>query len=158
MIEKYTQGPVELKDRFAAYEGSFTKGPEGSTTSTHQKVETTYDAHMTAVSQGELDAKLQLVEAKMDARVDRIEAKADSLASDINQLKWIVLGTGVSVVLGVAAFNATVLSNMVASFESGKNTAEKLTTISKDQEAREQRLDRLEQKLDEAISKKTGGK
>ncbi|KPC55430.1 hypothetical protein [Amantichitinum ursilacus] len=37
------------------------------------------------------------------------------------QLKFWMVGTGIGVVLGIAAFNATVLSSMVASFESGKN-------------------------------------
>jgi cell division protein FtsB len=73
-------------------------------------------------------------DAAMDARVSRIEAKMDDFVEankvtqdKISNLKSTMVVTAVSsviaIVLGVAAFNATLLSNMVASFESGKNTA-----------------------------------
>jgi hypothetical protein len=85
---------------------------------------------MNAPAREEIDAKLQLIETRMDARVASIErAVADSIAAavetrnDIKNLKWTMIVTAIATVLGIAAFNATVLSNMVASFESGKNTA-----------------------------------
>lgn len=67
----------------------------------------------------------------------RMELKFDSLDTDVKGLeqriseklsnvKFFVLttaiGAALATVFGIAAFNATVLSNMVASFESGKNT------------------------------------
>lgn len=106
---------------------------------------------MSTMTREEMTAHIQASEARMDARVSRIEllvehqnqtadrlrsdveqARKDMLASagetrsEMKQLKWWILGTGLSVVLGIAAFNSTVLSNMVASFESGKNTAQSL--------------------------------
>lgn len=102
---------------------------------------------------GDMEQRLTAVEHS----ITRIDTKLDHLDKEVASIKWWMVGTGVAVVLGIAAFNATVLGNMVASFESGKNTAQALAEASKDQEAREQRLDRLERKLDEAISKKTGG-
>lgn len=101
---------------------------------------------------GEMENRITAVEHS----ITRIDTKLDHLDKEVASIKWWMVGTGVAVVLGIAAFNATVLGNMVASFESGKNTAQALAEASKDQEAREQRLDRLERKLDEAISKKTG--
>jgi hypothetical protein len=84
----------------------------------------------TPVTTDLLDAKLETIEAKMDARVQRIEGRCDQIdrdmqdiKSEMKSMKWWMIGTGLSVVLGIAAFNATVLSNMVASFESGKNTS-----------------------------------
>jgi hypothetical protein len=84
----------------------------------------------TPVTTDLLDAKLETIEAKMDARVQRIEDRCDQIdrdmqdiKSEMKSMKWWMIGTGLSVVLGIAAFNATVLSNMVASFESGKNTS-----------------------------------
>lgn len=73
-------------------------------------------------------------DAAMDARVARIEIKMDDFVESnkatqesIKNLKNTVIVTGITsviaIVFGVAAFNATVLSNMVASFESGKNTS-----------------------------------
>lgn len=85
---------------------------------------------MNAPAREGIDAKLQLIETRMDARVASIErAVADSISAanetrkDIQNLKWTMIVTAIATVLAIAAFNATLLSNMVASFESGKNTA-----------------------------------
>ena len=71
----------------------------------------------------EFNANLEAIETRMDARVASIErsvADAISFANetrrDIKNLKWTIIATAIATVLGVAAFNATVLSNMVASF------------------------------------------
>lgn len=85
---------------------------------------------MNTVTTELLDAKLEAIETRMDARVQRIDARCDhidaelkGLRAEMKAMKWWMIGTGLSVVLGIAAFNATVLSNMVAAFESGKNTS-----------------------------------
>jgi hypothetical protein len=102
-----------------------------------------------SVTREELDAKLQTIEARMDGRLASIEAKIDGFVgrledrfgrmetdlsesrSEFRSLKTVILTTGigsvVAIVFGVAAFNSTLLSNMVASFESGRNTATALT-------------------------------
>jgi len=49
------------------------------------------------------------------ARLDYKSVKNTSITTGI--------GAVLAIVFGVAAFNATVLSNMLASFESGKNTS-----------------------------------
>ena len=75
----------------------------------------------------EFNAKLEAIETRMDARVASIERSvADAIAfanetrGDIKNLKWTfiatAIATAIATVLGIAAFNATVLSNMVASF------------------------------------------
>jgi hypothetical protein len=66
-----------------------------------------------------------------DARMERIETALSEIRAEtrsaIEGLKTTVIVTAISavvaIVLGVAAFNATVLSNMVAAFEAGKNTS-----------------------------------
>ena len=66
-----------------------------------------------------------------DARMERIETALSEIRAEtrsaIEGLKTTVIVTAfsavVAIVLGVAAFNATVLSNMVAAFEAGKNTS-----------------------------------
>jgi Flp pilus assembly protein TadB len=114
--------------------------------------EPAYDEPMTQITRPELDAKLETIEARMDGRVAAIQASLDGYASRmeeralrtddrfkrieeslqdtqsaISSLKSTTIVTAIgavlTIVLGVAAFNATVLSNMVASFESGKNTS-----------------------------------
>ena len=118
---------------------------------------------MNAVTPGELDAKLQAIEARMDGRIATLTERMDGymarmeerdkrsddrfanfntaladVSSDIKDaksavgsLKTTIVVTAVSsvlaIVLGVAAFNATVLSNMVASFDSGRDTAKEIS-------------------------------
>lgn len=82
----------------------------------------------------ELDAKLETIEARMDGRLARIEDAVKRISEDnaatrasISNLKTTVMVTAVGAVLtvlfGVAAFNATLLSNMTSSFDSGRETA-----------------------------------
>jgi hypothetical protein len=64
---------------------------------------------------------------RIDQRMGGIENTVQETQASIGNLKTTMIVTALStvlaIVLGVAAFNATVLSNMLASFESGKNTA-----------------------------------
>ncbi|MDH0342859.1 hypothetical protein [Chromobacterium haemolyticum] len=110
-----------------------------------------------------LDSKLELIESKLDAKVQRIEDKMDGFLAasketqdSIKSLKTTIIVTAVStvlaIVLGVAAFNSTVLSNMVASFESGKNTAQAIDKAQTDLQKREARLDEIDKKLDKLIA------
>ena len=101
---------------------------------------------MNTVSKDLLDARLETIEVRMDARMARIEEligdtrkgielmRQESRA-DNKSTRTTMIVTGISsvlaIVLGVGAFNATVLSNMVASFESGKNTASMLANSEK---------------------------
>jgi hypothetical protein len=95
---------------------------------------------MNAVSKDLLDARLETIEVRMDARMARIEDSLKAIASSQTEVlasnkstRTTMIVTGISsvlaIVLGVGAFNATVLSNMVASFESGKNTAAMQATL-----------------------------
>lgn len=88
----------------------------------------------TPTSRAELDAKLETIEARMDGRLARIEDAVKRISEDnaatrasISSLKTTTIVTAVGAVLtvlfGVAAFNATLLSNMTSSFDSGRETA-----------------------------------
>jgi hypothetical protein len=114
------------------------------------KVKRSYDANMTTPTREEIDATLATAEVRMDGRVAAIEANINgfmgrieerSLRTDdrfvrienalkethasISSLKTTMVVTAITsvlaIVLGIAAINATLLSNMVASFESGRN-------------------------------------
>ncbi len=89
-----------------------------------------------------IESKLETIEARMDGRIAAMQEinkstndKIDALSSNITQLKYVTVTTGIAAVLGIAAFNATVLSNMVASFESGKNTAQAISNASSELKA-----------------------
>jgi hypothetical protein len=125
-------------------------GPAALADSVDNRTTTSDDAIMSDMNREELNARLETIEVRMDGRVASIEANfagfaarmddrsantdarfermeytiKDTLAS-IGSLKTTIILTALStvlaIVIGMAAFNATVLSNMLASFESGKN-------------------------------------
>ena len=106
----------------------------GSEMEDDQKTSIAYTENMQSVSKDLLDARLETIEVRMDARMTRIEELIGDTRHEIGlmrqeskSIRTTMIVTGISsvlaIVLGVGAFNATVLSNMVASFESGKNTA-----------------------------------
>lgn len=90
----------------------------------------------------ELDAKLETIEARMDGRLARMEAVADSIKDnareiksdireirgDMKSLKSTVITTAIAavitIVLGVAGFNAALTSNMLTAFQAGQQTAQ----------------------------------
>jgi hypothetical protein len=132
-----------------------------------------YDEPMNIPPREELDVKLQLIETRMDRRVALIEAKIDTLSgvlterfkamdermgriegdanetkTSVSSLKTTLVVTAVATVLAVAALNATVLSNMTASFESGKSTAAAQADVKRQSEATEALLRKLQSQID----------
>lgn len=136
---------------------------------------------MSEVTRPEFDAKLETIEARMDGRVAAIQASLDGYASRmeeralrtddrfqriekslqgtqsaITNLKSTTIVTAIgavlTIVLGVAAFNATVLSNMVASFESGKNTSAAQAEVKRQSEETAGLLKQMQQRLDDTHS------
>ena len=140
--------------------------------------EARYDDPMNTPTREELDARLETIEARMDGRVAAIQASIDgfmgrmeerALRADdrfarieesqrdtqasVGSLKTTIITTAIAtvlaIVLGVAAFNATVLSNMLASFESGKNTAASQAEVKKQAEETAALLKQVQQQLEE---------
>lgn len=91
-----------------------------------------------------------------DARMARMEVTISEIRSEIRSLvaglKTTIIVTAVSavlaIVLGVAAFNATVLSNMVASFESGKNISAAQAEVKRQTEETAALLRRMREEFD----------
>lgn len=105
---------------------------------------------------GAIDARLGQFEERINQAVgemrrDRgeLNQKIDSLQSEVRSeskamrttLILTAVSTVLAIVIGVAAFNATVLSNMVASFESGKNTMSSINETTKRLEALQDRIE-----------------
>lgn len=86
-----------------------------------------------------------------DERFARIEEGQRDTQASLGSLRTTIITTAVATVLaivfGVAAFNATVLSNMVASFESGKNTAASQAEVKKQAEETAALLKQVQQQL-----------
>ena len=149
---------LEIQRRFAAYEDASPApirsimDPPSDVSSRHEQRN---ESGMNSPTREEIDAKLQLIETRMDGRVASIERSvADAIESaretrgDIKSLKWTIIGTAIATVLGIAAFNATVLSNMVASFESGKNTATAQAEVKKQSEETAALIKKMQEDLE----------
>ena len=118
---------------------------------------------MNTPTREEFNAKLEAIGTRMDARVASIERSvADAIASanetrgDIKNLKWTIIAAAIATVLGIAAFNATVLPNMVASFESGKNTAAAQAEVKKQTEETAALLRKVHEDLNARRAEATG--
>lgn len=83
-----------------------------------------------------------------DSHLKAADSNLQALKSTFDAMKYWLVGTGIAVVLGIAAFNATVLSNMVASFELGKNTAAALTQTSSDLKQTQEQHKAIQERLD----------
>lgn len=106
---------------------------------------------MAAINREEIDAKLETLQVKADARLDLFSERIDgairdmrngqadvkeevrSLHTDLRSFRLHIITTivvtAIAIVLGIAAFNATVLSNMVTSFESGKSSMKEINEV-----------------------------
>lgn len=109
---------------------------------------------MNAPTREEFDAKLETIEARMDTRIATLEGKfelmfhrMDRMSQDLSNAKWWLLGAVFTILFGVAGFNATLLSNMVSSYESGKNTATAITQATEQIKSTQDQLKAIEQRL-----------
>lgn len=133
------------------------------TTQLHSDREQSYDGGMTStMTREEMTARLDAQDARLEARVQRVELLGEQIkssdaeiVSEMKSMKWWMIGTGLSVVLGIASFNATVLSNMVASFESGKTTAQSLAQTQADLEKVAKSVQETQELLRQAAKKES---
>jgi hypothetical protein len=136
---------------------------------------------MTTPTREEIDATLETAEVRMDGRVAAIEANINgfmgrieerSLRTDdrfarienglketqasIRSLKTTMIVTAISsvlaIVFGIAAINATLLSNMVASFESGRNVSAAQAEVRRQAEETAVLLKQLQDRMPLALS------
>lgn len=96
--------------------------------------------------------------SRMDDRMTHIERDLSATRQDYKSVKTTIITTGVGAVLaivfGVAAFNATVLSNMVASFESGKNTTAAQAEVKRQSEETANLLKQIQGQINAPPTKK----
>lgn len=108
-----------------------------------------------AAGEARTDSKFASVIAKLDAllaRMDKFEVEMRELRTQMANLKITVILTGVSsvlaVVFGMAGFNAALVSDIAASFESGKATGQWQNEIRKQSIETELALTRIRKQLD----------
>jgi hypothetical protein len=80
-----------------------------------------------AVINGKLDVIVERLD-NQSKRIDRLDRSVEAATGALSSLRGTIVLTGltsvVAIILGVAGFNAALLSNMTAMFESGKVNAE----------------------------------
>jgi hypothetical protein len=135
MMSNLTDNLVIGPDDFGVIGASeLTRVAFGETDDADNSEKSSHNGDMEYVPRPELDAKLQTMEAKMDGRIARIEDAVNRISDDnaatragITNLKTTLIVTAVGVVLtivlGIAAFNATLTSNMLSAFQAGQQTA-----------------------------------
>lgn len=103
---------------------------------------------------GRMDERFGRMEDRfvvIDQRMTGIESTMKDTQASIGSLKTTTIVTAIgavlTIVLGVAAFNATVLSNMVASFESGKNTSAAQAEVKRQSEETAALLRQIQQSI-----------
>ena len=85
--------------------------------------------------------------AQVDARMSNIEATVTATQSAIGGLRTTIIVTAIGAVIGVAAFSASVLSNMLASFEAGRNISVTEAKLLRQSEQTEALLRQIQQGL-----------
>lgn len=92
-------------------------------------------------------AQIDVRFAQVEARMSNIEATVTATQNAIGGLRTTIVVTAIGAVIGVAAFNATVLSDMLASFESGRNVSEAQAKIQRQAEETAALLRQIQQGL-----------
>ena len=76
---------------------------------------------------GRLEDRIDNLQSGLQTQVAEAKAAAQQTGMEVRSLKSTIIITGIGAVLtilfGIAGFNATLLANMTGSFESGKTTA-----------------------------------
>ncbi|MHA4871408.1 hypothetical protein ACXZ1M_27330 [Duganella sp. PWIR1] len=99
--------------------------------------------------------KLDVIVARLDAhdiRFERLEQGLRDAVTSITNLKGTIIITGISsviaIILCMAGFNAALLSNMMASFESGKQTGQWQSDIRKQAFETDQKLTQVSKQIE----------
>lgn len=92
-------------------------------------------------------AQIDVHFVQVEARMSNIEATVAGMQNAIGGLRTAIVVTAIGAVIGVAAFNATVLNNMLASFESGRNVSAAQAQIQRQAEETATLLRQIQQGL-----------
>jgi septal ring factor EnvC (AmiA/AmiB activator) len=99
------------------------------------------------LSREELDAKLTTISSVSDERWHLMLQVTTEIRESVRKLHITVILTGISVVIGVAGVNSSLLSGVVGAFESGQGMGRQAEVVNKRMEGMEQRLGGVEQKV-----------
>mgnify|MGYP003577944266 FL=1 len=111
-----------------------------------------------APTRDEINAKLETIDARIDGRMRRGEDSMSFMIESIREMRTALrnvqmtiivtaIGATLTILLGLAAFNATLVSNMVASFSSGRGMASSLAEIAAKIQTTNNQQERIESAL-----------
>lgn len=100
------------------------------------------------ISREELDAKLTTISSVSDERWHLMLQVTTEIRESVRKLHITVILTGISVVIGVAGVNSSLLSGMVGAFESGQGMGRQTEVVSRRMEGMEQKMGTMEQRMD----------
>lgn len=129
-----------------------------------QRLQERLERQVESIASLNATARIDFAKDLKDAEKDIAEKLETSNTNAVNQikaenksLKSTIIGTAVAtvlaIVIGVGAFNATVLSNMVASFDSGKSVAADLAKSSSELREAANRQENVEKAIQEAADR-----
>ncbi|HEU4374593.1 MAG TPA: hypothetical protein VFS02_13930 [Telluria sp.] len=98
----------------------------------------------------QIDARFAQIDsrfAQIDSRFAQVDARMSNIEASVGGLRTMIIVTAIGAVIGVAAFNATVLNNMLASFESGRNVSAAQAQIQRQAEETAALLRQIQQGL-----------
>ena len=105
-------------------------------------------------SRPEIDLKLQNLELKLNGSLDAMKADISDLKASVASLKNMVESlnktvvlTAISVIFAIAGLNYTLLSNMLAAFESGASVSKERAAVQKQMEETSALLKKVEAQL-----------
>jgi len=108
------------------------------------------------LSREELDAKLTTISSVSDERWHLMLQVTTEIRESLRKLHITVILTGISVVIGVAGVNSSLLSGMVGALESGQGMGRQAEIVNKRMEGMEQRMGGMEQRM-EGMEQRLGG-
>jgi septal ring factor EnvC (AmiA/AmiB activator) len=115
------------------------------------------------LSREELDAKLTTISSVSDERWHLMLQVSTEIRESVRKLHITVILTGISVVIGVAGVNSSLLAGMVGAFESGQGMGRQAEVANRRMEGMEQKLGGMEQRMEgveqrmEGVEQRLGG-
>lgn len=104
------------------------------------------EAHF-SVDIARIHATLDSMRTTIEAQAKTSDSRMDRLEKSMGTLRTTMIVTGISVVLGVAGLNATILQNMQSSFESGRMVSASQAAIMRQVDQLDARVKEVDQKL-----------
>lgn len=97
---------------------------------------------------GRMESSIESFKSTTEASIQGLKSSVEASSASVKStMITAAVGAVLAIVLGVAAFNATVLSNMVASFESGKSTAAAIAQASEQMKQTQEQLKAIQEAL-----------